>query len=208
MFGQIWRERVLPGLIERACGGRPIERQRGKVVPRARGRVLEIGFGSGMNLPFFDRARVDSVTGLDPSGALMRRSGARASLAPFPVFTARGTADAIPFADASFDTVVMTYTLCSVPDVHAALREIHRVLAPGGELVFSEHGLAPDRAIRWVQRGLTPAWRVVGGGCHLDRDVPALLGAAGFEVSDLGQRYLPGPRWLNWHSWGFARATL
>lgn len=200
-----WDRWVLPYAVKRVCGGSSIARQRAKIVPRARGRVIELGLGSGLNLPFYDAGLVEHVTGVEPSPELLRDAEQAARAAPFDVTLVDATAEALPAADASFDTVVVTYTLCSVTHLDQALAEARRVLRPGGELLFSEHGRAPDASVQRMQRWLAPAWRYVGGGCHLDRAIPQALVDAGFTLASLDEMYLPGPRFLNYHSWGVAR---
>ena len=200
-----WYERhILPVLIELACGVEPVRRQRAKVVPLASGRVLEVGIGSGLNFPYYDRAKVSAIVGLDPSGALRRRAEQRARKAGIQVELVGLSAERIPLPDASFDSVLMTYTLCSIPEPVAALGEMRRVLRPGGRLVFCEHGRAPDAGVRAWQDRLTPLWRRLGGGCHLNRDIPALLAAGGFSCRDLETMYLPGPRPMTFNYWGEA----
>jgi ubiquinone/menaquinone biosynthesis C-methylase UbiE len=202
-----WYERhVLPHVIHFACGTKPIRRQRMKVVPQARGRVMEVGLGTGLNLPFYDRARVTSIVGVDPALRMHRLALRQVRASGIPVELVGLSAEKIPVEDASFDTVVSTYTLCSIPDPLAALREMRRVLAPGGKLLFSEHGRAPDASVlRWQTR-LQPYWSRFSGGCMLDRDIPALLVAAGFRP-DVQSRYIPGPRILSYHYWGEAVAA-
>jgi ubiquinone/menaquinone biosynthesis C-methylase UbiE len=202
-----WYERrVLPWLLDLACGIRPFWRQRQKVVPLASGRVLEIGIGTGLNLAHYDKARVDHVVGLDPGvemHALVRR---RASPAGITVELVALSAERIPFEDGAFDTVLSTYTLCTIPDPVAALKEMRRVLKPSGQLIFCEHGLAGDASVRAWQHRLTPAWSRVAGGCQLDRDIPGLLRQAGLRCVDLQTGYLPGPRPLGYNFWGVAVA--
>jgi ubiquinone/menaquinone biosynthesis C-methylase UbiE len=200
-----WYERrVLPYLLDLACGVGPVERQRRKVVPLARGRVLEVGIGTGLNLPHYDSSRVERVVGLDPALHLHPRARERVAASGLAVEIAGLSAETIPFEDASFDTVLVTYTLCTIPGPVAALCEMRRVLRPEGSLLFCEHGLAPDESVRCWQKRLTPVWRPLAGGCHLDRDVPALLREAGFEIRDLQTGYLPGPRPFTFNSWGTA----
>jgi len=182
----------------------PVTRQRQKVVPLAAGRVLEIGVGSGLNLEWYDPARVHAVCGLDPAVELQDRSRPRAAASPVAVTLLTGSAEDIPFEDASFDAVVSTFTLCSIPDVGRALREMRRVLRPTGRLLFAEHGSSVDPdVLRWQQR-LNPAWRVFSGGCNMDRPIPALLEGGGFAIERVDTTYLPGPRVLNYHYWGTA----
>jgi ubiquinone/menaquinone biosynthesis C-methylase UbiE len=198
-------DHVLPVLIELACGLAPIRRQRLLVIPRARGRVLEVGIGTGLNVPLYDRARVTSIVGVDPALRMHRLARRRIAAAGLDVQLMGLSAERLPAPDASFDTVVSTYTLCTIPDPLAALREMRRVLVPGGRLLFAEHGRAPDARVLRLQQRLTPLWCRVAGGCHLDRDIPALLRDAGFRA-DVRSRYLPGPRFVSYHFWGEAVA--
>lgn len=202
-----WYERtILPYLLDLACGIGPIQRQREKVIPQASGRVLEIGMGTGLNLPFYDRARVKSIVGVDPALQMHRLALKRSLAAGMAVELVGVCAERLPVADASFDTVVSTYTLCSIADPVAALKELRRALVPGGKLLFSEHGRAPDQGVlRWQTR-LQPYWMKIAGGCHLNRDIPALLEAAGFKP-EVQSRYLPGPRIFSFHYWGEATAA-
>lgn len=195
---------VLPWLVHVACGIEPIRRQREKVVPRAWGRVLEIGIGSGRNLPFYDPARVRRVWGLEPSPELRRMAAKAARKAPFEVELLDGEAEEIPLESASVDSIVMTYTLCTVPKTGRALAEMARVLAPGGGLVFCEHGAAPEESVRRWQDRVTPLWRRLAGGCHLNRAIPELIEGAGFEVQRLETMYLPGWRPASFTYWGTA----
>ncbi|HJL14193.1 MAG TPA: methyltransferase domain-containing protein [Sandaracinaceae bacterium LLY-WYZ-13_1] len=199
---RLWNDRVLPVAVELVCAQGPIDRQRAKVVPEAEGRVLELGVGSGLNFEHYDPARVEAVVGLDPSGPLLAKARPRAGRHRFDVELVEGSAEAIPHPEESFDTVVVTYSLCSIPDPARALAEIRRVLRTTGRLVFSEHGRAPDAWPHFTQRRLNPMWSRLGGGCHLDRDVPTLLASAGFDTAGVESMYLPGPRWLNYHYWG------
>jgi SAM-dependent methyltransferase len=204
MFG--WYEkRVLPRATRWVCGARSIERQRRKVVPRARGEVLEIGFGSGFNLPWYEAESVERLVAVDPAVDYDRHARQAAAEAPFEVELVGGSAEQLAFASGRFDSVVVTYALCTIPRVVDALREARRVLRPDGQLLFIEHGRAPDlRTRRWQDR-LNPLWRRLGGGCHLNRDIPRLLEAGGFVIADLETLYLPGFRWLNYNYWGSAR---
>ena len=196
---------VLPRLLNLSCGAEAVQRQRRKVVPLAEGRVLEIGIGSGLNLPFYDAARVERVIGLDPAEAMLayaRRAGDRV---PFPVEHLALEGEHIPLERDSVDTVLMTYTLCTIADALTALDGMRRVLKPGGRLVFCEHGRAPDEAVRRWQHRLNPLWNRIAGGCNLDRDIPGLIGQAGFRVRDLHSMYLPRtPRIAGFNYWGAA----
>ena len=200
-FYQDW---VLPSLLDFAMRQDQIAKYRREVVPAAQGRVLEVGIGSGLNLPFYDRGAT-TIVGLDPSAQLLTFARRRAAEVGAEPALMRGSATAIPLHDASIDTVVMTWTLCSIPDPIAALREIRRVLKPGGSLLFVEHGLSPDPAVERWQSRLTPLWRHIAGGCHLDRKVDDLVRAAGFEINALRTEYAKGPRPMTYMYEGRAR---
>jgi ubiquinone/menaquinone biosynthesis C-methylase UbiE len=203
-----WYERhVLPYLIDIACGLRAVRRQRRKVVPSAHGTVLEIGIGTGLNLEHYDKARIERVVGVDPGVEMHPLARKRARQAGLPVELVGLSAETLPFEASTFDTVLVTYALCTIPDPIAALREMRRVLKLGGILVFCEHGLAPDPSVRRWQHRLTPLWSRLAGGCHLERDIPALLADAGFRSRDLQTMYLPGPRVLTYNYWGTAQAV-
>jgi ubiquinone/menaquinone biosynthesis C-methylase UbiE len=171
----------------------PILKYRRAVVPAARGRVLEIGVGSGRNLPLY-QAGVSEVIGIDPSDRLLELARVHAAGAAVPISLRRGSATALDVEDASIDTVVMTWTLCSISDPLAALTEMRRALRPGGCLLFVEHGLSSDASVARWQHRLTPVWRRLTGGCHLDRKIDDLVRAAGFELPELKNEYAPGPR--------------
>lgn len=200
-----WYERhILPTALDLACGMNAISRMRQRVVPRAHGRVLEVGIGSGLNMRYYDKARVTHITGLDPALQLQPLAQKRIAEAGLSVDLIGLSAEKIPLPDACFDSIVITYTLCTIADPHAALLEMRRVLAPHGQLLYCEHGRAPDASVaRWQDR-LQPLWGPMAGGCQLGRDMPALLRAAGFALPDLDTRYLPGPRPLTFHYWGQA----
>lgn len=201
-----WYERnILPWIIDLGCSMKAIREQREKVVPRAQGRVLEIGLGTGLNMPHYDMARVGSIVGVEPSLRMHRLARKRIARAGLDVELIGLSAEKIPLEDASFDSVVVTYTLCTVPDPAAALREMRRVLKPDGALFFSEHGLSPDAEVRRWQDRLNPCWRRLFGGCNLNRDVPALLQDAGFVCDELNTLYIKGPRPLTYNYWGVAR---
>ncbi len=203
-----WYDRhILPHLLDFACGIRPVRRQRQKLVPLACGRVLEIGIGTGLNMPHYDKNRISHITGLDPALQMHAKARRRIAHAGLNVDLVGLSAEAIPQPDASFDTIVCTYTLCTIPDPVAALREMRRVLKPGGRLLFCEHGRAPDESVRRWQNRLTPNWKKIAGGCHLNRDIPALLAEAGFKCQTLDTMYLPGPRPLTYNYWGQAIAA-
>lgn len=204
-----WYERnILPAALEFACGMPMIARMRQLVVPQAQGRVLEVGIGTGLNMRYYDKTRVTHITGLDPSLQLHPLARERIAQVDLPVELIGLSAEKIPLPDASFDTVLITYTLCTIPDASAALQEMHRVLAPTGKLLFCEHGRAPDASVRRWQDRLQPVWGPLAGGCQLGRDIPALLTAAGFNLTNPQTRYLPGPRPFTFHFWGEAFPNL
>jgi ubiquinone/menaquinone biosynthesis C-methylase UbiE len=200
-----WYDRhVLPYVIDIACGVKPVRQQREKVVPLAEGRVLEIGIGTGLNLAYYDKTKVRTIVGLDPALEMHRLARKRMKKAGLQVELSGLSAERVPFQSGAFDTVVVTYTLCSIPDPVAALGEMRRMLAPNGKLIFCEHGLAPDASVRRWQGRLTPLWSKLGGGCHLNRDIPGLLREAGLHSTDIQSMYLPGPRPLTYNYWGTA----
>jgi len=200
----LYRRYVLPKVVHLACSLKPNMRQREKVVPLARGRVLEIGIGSGLNLPYYDRDRVTRLWGLDPSPEMRAMAERAARAVPFDVELIGSPGEEIPLEDHSVDTVLMTYTLCTIPAPEPALRHMARVLKPGGRLIFCEHGAAPDRDVRRWQDRINPAWKLVAGGCHLNRAIPDLIEQGGFSVDGVETMYLPGWRPVSFNYWGIA----
>ncbi len=195
---------LLPQVVNFTCSLKPNMRQRAKVVPLASGSVLEVGFGSGLNLPFYDRTRVQRVWALDPSAEMWAIAEGRVRGAGFPVEFLKAPAEQIPLAHESADTVLVTYTLCTLPDVRRALGEMARVLKRGGELVFCEHGASPDEGVRRWQNRLNPVWKALAGGCHLNRPIPSLIEEAGFRIRDLSSMYIPGWKPASFNYWGCA----
>jgi ubiquinone/menaquinone biosynthesis C-methylase UbiE len=196
-----YRDRVVPWLTHLAMSNRRLVAYRQRTVSQARGRVLEIGIGSGLNLPLYGDA-AGRVYAIDPSAGLLRRACRQDARQAELV---EASAETIPFEDSTFDTVVTTWTLCTIPQVVVALREMRRVLRPGGRLLFAEHGLAPDRAIARWQHRLTPCWKCLGGGCHLDRKIDDLIVAAGFEFEQLEAGYMHGRNPFTYMYEGVAR---
>ncbi|MBC9249245.1 phospholipid methyltransferase [Pseudomonas alcaligenes] len=201
---QFYDQHILPRLIDFACGMGQVMKTRSKVVPQATGRVLEIGIGTGLNLSFYDAQKVSAIVGVDPAAQMQTLARQRAAAIGIPVEMVALELGQIQAADASFDSIVCTFTLCTIPDPLAALVEMRRVLKPGGKLLFSEHGRAPDLKVRLWQDRLTPLWKPLAGGCHLNRDIPALLKAGGFQVREVQAGYLPGPRPMTWVWYGWA----
>jgi ubiquinone/menaquinone biosynthesis C-methylase UbiE len=195
-----WYNRnIFPRLMHAACSMPLIHAQRERIVPLASGEVVEIGIGSGLNLPLYDPARVTRLVGVEPSAPLLDRTRKVARRVPFAVECLPASAERLPLPSHSVDTAVVTFSLCSIADVAAALAETRRVLRPGGRLLFLEHGLAPEESVQRWQRRLDPLWGRVAGGCHLSRDIPALVTAAGFRPAALDAAYLAGaPRFAGY----------
>lgn len=197
---------IMPRVITLACGQKAIEKRRRQVIPLAKGSVFELGCGGGLNQALYDRDKVTFFAGIDPHAKLLEGARLRAREQGWEHDIREGRGEDIPFADSSFDTVVCTYTLCSVDDPARVLDELRRILKPGGALLFLEHGRAPDPAVASWQERIEPFWTPLAGGCHLTRPVGASLRGAGFDVEPIGQAYLPGtPKVMGWMEWGVAR---
>jgi ubiquinone/menaquinone biosynthesis C-methylase UbiE len=196
---------ILPRVLDAAMSTKPIRYQRRKVVPRAEGRVLEVGFGAGHNLPYYDASKVSHIWALEPAKVMRARAAERVAASPIPIEFLDLPGEQIPLDSDSADTILITYTLCTIPDVMAALGQMRRVLKTGGRMIFCEHGEAPDDGVRRGQARLTPTWKALGGGCHLNRAIPKLIGDGGFHVEDVETMYLPGtPRFAGFNYWGSA----
>jgi len=189
----LYNDRILPHVINLAMRHRELRPYRERVLSQARGRVLEVGIGSGLNLPLYGPG-VDAILGLDPAARLIAMAQDAANRSKIPVTLITGSAQAIPIDRGSIDTLVTTWTLCSIPDVGSALQEMRRVLKPGGQLLFVEHGSAPEENVRKWQNRLTPVWKRIGGGCHLNRPIRRLIEDAGFRMLRLNAGYANGPR--------------
>ncbi len=187
----VYEEHILPHLIGFACATPQIMKQRSLVVPGAQGRVLEVGFGSGTNLGFYDPLKVDRLFALEPSPGMRRKAAKAVAASPLDIEWLDLPGEDIPLETKSVDTVVLTYTACTIPDAAAALKQMRRVLKPGGKLLFCEHGAAPDEAVAKWQRRIEPFWKPLAGGCHLTRKPDQMIEEAGFKIEHLTADYLP-----------------
>lgn len=185
---------IFPRLLDFSMRYEELGKVRSSIIPDARGAVLEIGIGSGLNLPFYTADAVTQLYGVDPAGDLLAMARTRASAVRFPVRFFQQDSGEIPLPDNSIDTAVVTWSLCSIPNPLPTLREARRVLKEDGRLIFAEHGLSPDIAVQSWQNRLTPLWRVLAGGCHLNRKMDDLIRSAGFSIVKLETAYIPGPR--------------
>lgn len=197
---------ILPPVLDLVMRQHQLAKYRRRVVTAASGQVLEVGVGSGLNFPLYGK-QVEIVFGIDPSPRLLAIARRRAAIAGVRAELMQGSATAIPLADKTIDTVVMTWALCSIPDPLLALREMRRVLKPGGRLLFVEHGLSPEPGVERWQHRLTPLWRHIAGGCHLDRKMDGLIRTAGFDLTDLQTEYAQGPRAMAYMYQGCAQPT-
>lgn len=200
----LYSKYLLPKIVHYTCSLKPHMYQRRKVVPLAGGKVLEIGIGSGLNLPFYDPEKVTKVWGLDPSPEMREMARKAADKISFEVDFIELPGEEIPLETGSIDSIVMTYTLCTIPDPLKALQQMLRVLKSDGQLLFCEHGAAPDSNVRYWQDTITPVWKHLGGGCHLNRKIPDLIRQSGFHISNLETMYLPGWRPATYNYWGTA----
>lgn len=200
----LYNKFVLPKVINWACSQKPNMIQRAKIIPQAQGTVLEIGVGSGLNLPFYDKAHIKHLTAIDPSVETWDKNKFDIQKLPFNFEFIKAYAEAIPADNNCFDTVVMTYALCTIPDTQKALEEIRRVLKPNGKLLFCEHGKAPDLAVQKWQNNINPLWKRLGGGCHLNKDIPLIIKQNGFNIKKLDAMYIPGWKPASFNYWGTA----
>jgi len=186
-----YEDRILPHVIDRACSMGQIMKLRSQIVPHARGRVLEVGMGSAINMEFYNADQVEMVYGLEPSAGMRRKAQSNLARSRINVEWLDLPGECIPLEDQSVDTVLLTFTLCTIPDWHLALEQMSRVLKPGGELLFLEHGESPDDSIRKWQNRVTPGWKKLAGGCHLNRNIADLIRHAGFDIIELENLYVP-----------------
>ena len=200
----VYEKYLLPRLIHWGMQSKLATAERRKVIPLSSGTVLEVGVGSGLNLPFYG-PNVRRLYALDPSRELWKMGRKRVREVAFPVEFLAASAEHIPLEDTSMDTVVCTWTLCTIPDPSLALSEIRRVLKLAGQFIFVEHGSSPDRGVKIWQNRLTPVWRRVAGGCHLNRQIDALLADAGFDITRVERGYSHGPKLMTYFYKGLAR---
>ncbi len=200
----LYEKYVLPKVVHYACTRKPNMKQREKVVPLAEGRVLEIGIGSGINLPFYDASKVSHIWGLDPSEEMWSIAKKKSALQGVELEYIKAGAEDIPLDSQSVDTVLITYTLCTIQDVLISLSEMRRVLKNNGKLVFCEHGMAPDRGVRRWQNVMNPVWKQFSGGCNLNRLIPDLIKEGGFQIKKMETMYIPGLKPLSFNYWGVA----
>ena len=197
---------ILPKFLNCACGSKPINYQREKIVPLAEGTVLDVGIGSGLNIPYYNKSKIKCLYGLDPSIELLNLAKSLAKKNELEIEFLECGAEAIPLPNDSIDTVVITYTLCTIPDTQLSNQEIIRVLKPNGKLLFCEHGLAPDINIAKWQKRINPIWNKIAGGCNLNRDIPNLIRSSGLKISNMEEMYLPStPKFAGYNYWGVAK---
>ena len=194
----------MPSLIISGCNKKPQMKQREKIIPNAKGKVLEVGIGSGLNLSFYDPDKVTELVGIDPSLELWEKRQPVKDLG-FHYEFIKGVAEDMPFGKDNFDTIVITYTLCSIPDFQSALESLRKVLKPSGKFLFCEHGKAPDKSVLLTQNAINPIWKLIGGGCNINRDIPSIINGNGFKILTLETMYVPGWKPVSFNFWGEAK---
>jgi len=200
----IYNKYILPKVIDWTCKQRPNMKQRQKIVPAAYGNVLEIGIGSGLNLSFYNNEKVKRIVGIDPSSEIWSENYIDVRKLPFEFQFIQAVAEHLPIDNNTFDSVVVTYSLCTIPELSLAFDEIRRVLKDNGKLIFCEHGKAPDKSIERWQNLLNPIWKQFSGGCNLNRDIPSLIQNNGFRIDQLETMYIPGWKPATFNYWGKA----
>ena len=204
MISEIYEKKFLPKICNCCCSLGPIQKQREKIVPLAKGIVLEIGIGSGLNIPFYDKNKVSKIIGLDPSEELNEMALNLAKENSLDINFIISGAESMDLESNSVDTVLVTYTLCTIPEVIASINEIKRVLKPKGKLLFCEHGMSPNKNTRMLQNLLNPIWGLIFGGCNLNRDIPELISTE-FNIINIEKMYLPKtPKFIGYNLWGTA----
>ena len=206
MISNFYDRNILPRLCNCCCSIGPIEKQRKKIVPSAKGVVLEIGIGTGLNLPFYNKNNVTKIIGLDPSEHLTDVAKVVAEEVDVNLELIHSGAEKINLGDNSVDTVLITYTLCTIPDIKSSISEIKRVLKNNGDFIFCEHGKSPDSCIANIQSFINPIWGIIFGGCNINRDIPKIIHDADFKIDSIEQMYLPGtPKFVGYNYWGVAK---
>ena len=201
----LYNKYILPKFINCACGSKPINYQRDKLVPCAKGVVLDIGIGSGLNIPFYNKSNINHLYGLDPSPELLEIAKIVAKTNKLEIEFLECGAESIPLPANSIDTIVITYTMCTIPDISLSSAEMLRVLKPNGKLLFCEHGLAPDERVAKWQKIINPVWNKIAGGCNLNRDIPKLIESSGLKILEIEEMYLPStPKFAGYNYWGVA----
>ena len=205
MIGSLYEKYLLPKMLDCCCSTKPINYQRNKVVPHAKGKILEIGIGSGINIPFYKKSQIEKLYGLDPSEELNHMAHKVANQNSLDVEFLLSGAEEIPLPSNSIDTILITYTLCTIPDLNSSMSEMKRVLKDDGNFLFCEHGIAPDlNIIKWQNR-INPVWGKLFGGCSINRDIPDIIQSSGFKLNKLNQMYLPStPKIVGYNYWGHA----
>ena len=197
---------ILPRFLNCACASEPITYQRKKVVPLAEGKILEVGIGSGLNLPFYNKSKIEEIWGIDPSEELNAMAKKVAIKEDINVNFITSSAEDTPFPNDYFDTVLITYTMCTIPSVLQANKEIRRVLKHNGKMIFCEHGVSPDENIKKWQKRLNSIWGKIAGGCNINRNIPMLIKSSGFKIVEMDEMYLPKtPRIAGYNYWGYAK---
>tara|TARA_B100001287_G_scaffold140347_1_gene118129 strand:- start:61 stop:684 length:624 start_codon:yes stop_codon:yes gene_type:complete len=205
MIKTAYENYVLPKMLDCCCSTKPISYQRKKIVPEASGTILEIGIGSGLNIPYYQKSKINKVIGLEPSEQLCKMAKKTADDNNFSIDFLVNGAEEIELPSNSVDTILLTYTLCSIPEPYIALKEIMRVMKSDGRILFCEHGIAPDEVVQKWQNRINPLWGKLFGGCNINRDIPNILKNGGFKINSLDKMYLPStPKIVGYNYWGEA----
>lgn len=201
----LYSQYILPKVVDWACNQSPNRKQREKVVPLASGNILEIGVGSGLNLPFYNKDQVNHLIGIDPSQEMWQKKTVDLKSLEFEVEFIEGYAEKLPLENNCMDSIVLTYTLCTISDTEKALSEVKRVLKSNGKLIFCEHGKAPDKGVERWQNIINPIWKKLGGGCNLNRNIPEILKKNGLKINTIEAMYIPGWKPASYNFWGIAK---
>jgi len=207
LIAKLYERHVLPKILDACCSTKPVNYQRNKIVPHAKGKILEIGIGSGINIPFYNKANVEKIYGLDPSEELNNIAQKKAINNNVEIDFLLNGAEEIPLPSNSMDTILITYTLCTIQDLESSLKEIKRVMKDDGVMLFCEHGIAPDENVMKWQNRVNPLWGKLFGGCNINRNIPEIIQSSGFKLNSLDQMYLPStPKIVGYNYWG--KATI